>query len=138
MIKRSSCLFLWLILSTIFTACSPKQVEMMPTETPLIAKSATTTVTLNKPSSKNTATLPSATQIQATKTKAFPPPTITTTKADFILRESTLFSGDVLALEQRLQSMRYSETGIIDGIYDQQTRLAVQHLQWLNGLPITG
>jgi len=43
-----------------------------------------------------------------------------------------------LALEQRLQSLGYAETGMIDGLYDDQTKLAVRHLQWLNHLPLTG
>ncbi len=44
----------------------------------------------------------------------------------------------IAALQQRLWGLRYVETGAPDGVYDAQTALAVRHLQWVNGLPVTG
>jgi len=44
----------------------------------------------------------------------------------------------ILALEQRLQSLGYYETGLVDGVFDEQTALAVRHLQWLNGMNVDG
>lgn len=43
-----------------------------------------------------------------------------------------------LVLEQRLNSLGYTETGLVDGVIDPQTQLAIAHFEWLNGLPITG
>jgi len=45
---------------------------------------------------------------------------------------------NILQLEEALQELGYAETGLIDGIFDQQTALAIKHLQWLNSMPITG
>jgi YVTN family beta-propeller protein len=42
-----------------------------------------------------------------------------------------------LFLEQRLQALGYVETGLVDGVIDQQTGLAIAHLEWMNGLPVT-
>jgi peptidoglycan hydrolase-like protein with peptidoglycan-binding domain len=67
-----------------------------------------------------------------------PLPTATATKQDLLLSLSPQFSEDVLALEQGMQALGYTEVGIVDGVFDQQTVLAVQHCQWLNELPITG
>ena len=44
----------------------------------------------------------------------------------------------ILALEQRLQSLGYYETGLVDGVFDEQTALAVQHLQLLNKIQVDG
>ena len=127
-----SCLALMLIV----VACSPTQVEIEAIVTATSARTATATMALIKPPPTHTVILPSETQIELTNTHTLPSPT--PTKKDLILKQSDQFSENVLALEQRLQNMGYVETGIVDGFYDGQTQLAVQHLQWLNGLPITG
>ena len=41
-------------------------------------------------------------------------------------------------LEQQLQSLGFVEVGMVDGVLDDQTALAIKHLQWLNGISITG
>jgi len=67
------------------------------------------------------------------------PESIETTAALNLSLQDPYQSGDdVLALEQRLQNLGYSETGLVDGVFDEQTDLAVRHLQWLNDLPIDG
>ena len=65
-------------------------------------------------------------------------PTQTTTPFLYSEETSDQLIDEILPLEQRLQSLGYVETGIIDGVFDQQTALAVQHLQWMNHLPVTG
>ena len=49
-----------------------------------------------------------------------------------------LSSDQIMQLELGLRTLGYAETGIVDGVLDQQTVLAVRHLQWINGLAITG
>lgn len=134
--KRILYIFFCLFLSTIIIACSPTQVENAapPSSTP--QQRATATATLENPSPTNTEVRPSATAIVVTNTLPFP--TATATKQSLILSMSPEFNEDTLALEQGLQVLGYAEVGVIDGIFDQQTRLAVQHCQWLNGLPLTG
>ena len=63
----------------------------------------------------------------------------TTVLAEEPTEQNALQTGqNILELEEALQGLGYSETGLIDGIFDQQTALAIKHLQWLNGMPITG
>lgn len=54
-------------------------------------------------------------------------------------QNSLFLTGDqIYQLENELQALGYRETGMIDDAFDNQTALALQHLQWMNGLPITG
>ena len=125
-----------LLLCTIVVACSPTDIETeAPASfTPLVR--ATATATLENPSPTHTEVRPSATAIVVTNTPTLS--TATATKQDLLLSVSLQFSEDTLALEQNLHALGFAEVGIIDGVFDQQTQLAVRHLQWLNGLPITG
>ena len=134
--KRILFIIFYLFLCTIIVACSPTSLETTApaSSTPQIR--ATTTLTIEKPSPTQTEARPSATATMVTNTP--PLPTATATKQDLLLSLSPQFSEDTLALEQGLQALGYTEVGIVDGIFDQQTQLAVRHLQWLNGLPITG
>jgi YVTN family beta-propeller protein len=43
-----------------------------------------------------------------------------------------------LFLEQQLHVLGFVEVGMVDGVLDNQTALAVKHLQWLNGMSLTG
>jgi YVTN family beta-propeller protein len=49
-----------------------------------------------------------------------------------------LEESQALILEQALQALGYFEIGLVDGIIDRQTLLAIAHFEWLNGIPITG
>ncbi|MEA3326380.1 MAG: peptidoglycan-binding domain-containing protein [Chloroflexota bacterium] len=93
---------------------------------------------------------PSKTQIQ-TQTKT---PEIKTTRLEENIQTATSSttpfentislhdpyqsSDKILQLEQHLQNLGFREIGIVDGAFDEQTTLAVQHLQWLNSMSITG
>ena len=98
----------------------------------------------------NTATLTEQPDNLVTSTQQpdEPPPPTQTTAPTLITRQSspTLTAtavvtesppGDLL-LEQRLWSLGFVETGLVDGTVDEQTSLAIAHCQWLNNLPITG
>ena len=136
--RRIRNLFFFLVLTKTLIACSPNQVETAPTATSSPPEVSTATGIVEKPSPTQTSVRPSATSVRITSTPTLPTATLTATKQDLHLSISPLFSEDTLALEQSLQALGYVETGLIDGIFDQQTQLAVQHCQWLNGLPLTG
>lgn len=132
--KRIPNIILCLFLCTLIVACSPTSLETVAPASSTPQQRATATVILEKPSPTQTTPRPSATAIIVTNI----PPLPTATKQDLLLSLSPQFNEDVLALEQSLQTLGYTEVGIVDGIFDQQTQLAVQHCQWLNKLPITG
>ncbi len=119
-----------------FVACNPTGLETESPDSDTPQQQATATTTMEKPTPTQTEVRPSPTSIVVTNTPILP--TATAIKQDFLLSLSPQFSEDVLALEQSLQTLGYTEVGFIDGIFDQQTQLAVKHCQWLNGLPITG
>ena len=66
------------------------------------------------------------------------PPSATPTPRELILQPTPLSGGDVAAVQKRLLALGYGEVGNADGIYDQQTELAVRHFQVLNRLLLTG
>lgn len=81
----------------------------------------------------------SPTQTQAATTQA--QQELSLTDADIpetIMTQQPSTEQEGLLLEQGLQTLGYVETGIVDGVIDQQTGLAIAHLEWLNGLPVTG
>ncbi len=127
-------LILWML-----SACSPAieatEVETPPQVTSTNAPKATATdsaVPVESPRPVDTATptivVPPTETPQETEDEA----------RTLMLQEPPMMGDDVLALEQRMQSLGYSELGLVDGIYDSQTALAVRHLQWLNGERLNG
>jgi peptidoglycan hydrolase-like protein with peptidoglycan-binding domain len=44
----------------------------------------------------------------------------------------------VAEYQRRLLALGYREVGAVSGVYDAQTEAAVQHFEWLNGLPVDG
>jgi YVTN family beta-propeller protein len=83
------------------------------------------------PAPMNTSTVTEAPPHGPTPSDAETPPEATATQPPSA-EEQGLF------LEQRLQALGYVETGLVDGVIDRQTALAIAHFEWLNGLPITG
>ncbi|MFU8826657.1 MAG: peptidoglycan-binding protein [Brevefilum sp.] len=67
-----------------------------------------------------------------------PNPTITQIPLEVTETHQISAIEQYLILEQQLQALGFVETGLVDGVVDQQTALAIAHLEWLNGMPITG
>ena len=77
-------------------------------------------------------------EVTATKPNLLILPSATATSRVLMLEPAPLSGGDVAAVQTRLLALGYGEVGKADGIYDQQTELAVRHFQLLNNLPLTG
>jgi YVTN family beta-propeller protein len=129
--KQAFIVVLWIALSLIVVSCSSAEddrmieqidePEVLDTATPVLVR-PTEQVETPVPIEIDTAT--------ATETDQPQEPTPT--------QEIQDSSGDGLLLEQQLQALGFVEVGMIDGVLDDQTALAVKHLQWLNGMPLTG
>ncbi len=136
MVKRVICAFCWLVFCFIDTACSTV-VEEEKLETINVPIAGETLTSFTK-------TLPVVTITQTPENEpidtADVPPTETNALSPTSLALQIPYQSaeGILILEQQLQSLGFTETGIIDGLYDEQTSLAVRHLQWLNKMPITG
>lgn len=97
-----------------------------PEDLPTIA-AATVTLTIEPESP-----LPPTQTITQTAEPVPPSPTLTPAPTE------TEGPPDSLRIEQRLSSLGFYEIGLVDGILDKQTALAIAHFQWLNNLPVTG
>ena len=130
--------FTWLSLAS----CSPVEVESppgsdstRPSQTAAELPEVTNLPAQEIPQDTPEPVLPTATADPAIPTDAA---TQAPTPALYSEENAQDFPEAVLVLEQRLQSLGYRETGLVDGVYDRQTKLAVMHLQWVNQLPMTG
>ena len=73
-----------------------------------------------------------------TRTNTPVPPTEEISPTFTITSTATEAVSEALILEQHLYALGFVEVGLVDGIIDDQTTLAIAHFQWLNQLPITG
>jgi len=134
---RKNRLILWMITMQFFVSCGQAQVDIdlaAAPETPsaIIVTSGMRTNT-PLPASK---TPPLDQNID----KETPVKEITSTESIEVINqeEPTQNQPNMLRIEEALQNLGYYEVGFVDGIFDQQTALAIKHLQWLNGLNISG
>jgi len=136
--KHVGQVFLSIMMTFFLAACSPSLVDVnldAPLDSPVI-KSSTP---LKNPSGTEQQTeTPETTSTQPEKVDPTEDSS-TASDSNIIKLSSPYQSSDViLLLEQRLQDLGFRETGFVDGVFDEQTALAVQHLQWVNRVPITG
>ncbi len=134
---RAGMLILFLVAFSFLISCGKTQIDTdpetseEPTEISVIDSDLLTSTSVpdpeetNFPEASNTATISIET-------------TLTTDQETITSENTTKEELNILQLEEALQELGYAETGLIDGIFDQQTALAIKHLQWLNGMPITG
>lgn len=138
-------LLVWLLLALYcLTSCRPSDADQPSLGDEVRPSSSQVDETLVTPVLTTTPEIMSATP-EAMLLTATPevnlltgPPAQTQTLFRYSEMNADEYSDEVLGLEQRLQSLGFSETGIIDGVFDHQTTLAVEHLQWMNHLPVTG
>ena len=130
--------FLIIMMIFFLVACSPSTVDEN-LDAPLNSTVIKSSTPLKNPSEIEQQTkTPETTSTQPEKDD---PTEISSTASylNIIKLSSPYQSSDViLLLEQRLQDLGFRETGFVDGVFDEQTAMAVQHLQWLNGIPISG
>jgi peptidoglycan hydrolase-like protein with peptidoglycan-binding domain len=112
-----------------FVSCSPgnkdqsnPQLTSDPTQTVVQTQEVETTESSQSPDISGYTDTPAPTQTEQFQSDDDP----------------MLSAENVLAFEKKLQSLGYAETGLVDGIFNEQTALAVRHMQWLNGMEITG
>jgi YVTN family beta-propeller protein len=126
------------VLCLLLAACSPALDELESEtvdELPLIANQPTNIPTelveTLVPSSTNTLAATEMPPKETLPVETDLPPAVTVTQ-QVSAEETALF------VEQRLQALGFVETGLVDGEIDRQTALAIAHLEWLNGMPISG
>lgn len=133
-LRRFLLFFIYLML---FSACVPSAPGGSTGASPEILPSAKPTLTATYETLNTVTSVPTVVDTPTEK-PITEPPTLSPTPMTFSLGTPGDFSSEILIIEKQLQELGYSETGLADGIFDSQTVLAVEHLQWLNDLPITG
>jgi len=127
--KQAFIVVLWIAFCIIVVSCSSAPGDSMiePIDEPQVLNTATRVL----PTEQDETVGPTQTET-ATATETDQPQEATPTQ------EIQDAFDEGLLIEQQLQALGFVEVGMVDGVLDDQTALAVKHLQWLNGMPLTG